>query len=174
MKKRTYPRTALLVLAVFAAVWPAVEIVLLVAEWAPVSFAQWYTAAAFSRYAGLAVPEIRWPEIVALIDWRFYMSLMPIGLAFGLLPALAVRRYGILSRPIVVLAAAMSLAIVLMLCAAVEGARSGGEGLGPTAFASAGLLWLSYVFSGLICRGLLLHIGVRGYAAGSEPPELGW
>lgn len=172
--KRTYPRTATLVLMVFAAVWPIVEMVMLAAELAPVSFARWYTHAAFSRYAGLAVPEIAWPEIAAVVNKGFYLWLMPIGFVFGALPALAVRRYGFFGPLMVVAAAALTLGVMLTLCNVVEGARSGGEPLGPDRLSSAGLLWLSYVLSGLVCRDILMRLGVRGCAPGTMPPAEGW
>lgn len=157
---RTYPRTAALVMIVFACIWPAVEIVLLTAEMAPVSFANWYARAALSWHKGLEPPEISWPEIRSIASRQFYLWLVPAGLVFGLLPALSVRRRGFFARSLVVAASLVTLLTTLALCALVEGARSGGEGLGPSALASAGLLWLSYVLSGLSCRWLLVQIGV--------------
>lgn len=158
--ERTYPRTAALVLIVFACIWPAIEIVLLTAELAPVSFANWYARAAPSWHKGLEPPENTWPEIRAIASRQFYLWLVPAGVVFGLLPALSVRRCGFFARSLVVTASLVTLVAMLALSALVEGARSGGEGLGPSAPARAGLLWLSYVLSGLSCRWLLVQIGV--------------
>lgn len=162
MTKRTYPRTAVLVLCVFAALWPAIEMVLLAVELLPSSYADWYVKAAASLRFGLVPPQMTWPAIAAVLNTSFYFLMLPLGLVFGVLPALFVRVRGYLSPLVVAAAALLTVVVVATWAELVDGVRTGGETLGPNGVSSSGLLGVSYVFSGLACRALLMRLGLRG------------